>query len=83
MFLITGFLFVRESLKSENPEIRLKGKFILIAFLFYTMGTLIDVIIDIPTEITIVLARTIMIVAIFMFYIGFTMPNWVKKRFLK
>ena len=34
IFEIPGLLFVRESLKSENPEIKLKAKFLLIGFLF-------------------------------------------------
>jgi len=33
MFLIMGILFVRKSLRSENKEIQLKGKFLLVAFI--------------------------------------------------
>ena len=83
MFLLTGVLFARQSLKSEKPEIRWKGKFIILAFVLFTPGTLLDVIVDTPTEMTIVIARTLVIVAAFAFYIGFTMPNWVKKLLIK
>ena len=83
LFLVTGLLFAKQSLNSENPEIQWKGKFIITAFIIFTVGTLLDVVVDNPTEITIVLARIFVICAAFVFYIGFTMPNWVKKLIIK
>ena len=83
LFLITGLFFVRESLKSNNKEVQLKGKIILIAFIVFTIGTLMDVIIDVPTELTIAMARILLILASFLLYVGFTLPNWAKKRLLK
>jgi len=82
-FVITGLLFARESTKSSNQEIRLKGKFIVIAFILFTLGSLLDVLIDIPTETTIALDRIFMILAAFSFYIGFIMPNFIKKIFIR
>jgi len=84
LFLITGFLFARRSLKAENSEIKLKGKFLIIAFLTFTIGTMIDVIgAESPTEITIFLARTFVRVSSICFYIGFTLPRFIKNLFIK
>ena len=84
LFLVTGFLFARSSLKAEDSEIRLKGKFLIVAFLTFTIGTLIDVIgAETPTEITILLARTFVIISSLCFYIGFTLPKFIKDVFIK
>ncbi|MFX0003580.1 MAG: hypothetical protein ACFFAA_09810 [Promethearchaeota archaeon] len=84
LFLITGFLFARASLKTEDPEIKLKGQFLIIAFLTFAIGTIIDVIgAEMYTEITIFLARTFVIFSSVCFYIGFTLPKFIKKLFLR
>ncbi|MFX1500735.1 MAG: hypothetical protein ACFFDH_07200 [Promethearchaeota archaeon] len=84
MFLATGFLFARASLKSEDLEIKLKGKFLIVAFISFTVGTLIDVIgTESPTEITIFLARIFVIISSLCFYLGFTLPRIIKDLLLK
>jgi hypothetical protein len=84
LFLITGFLFVRQSLKSKNKELILKGRFLIVAFLLFTAAALIDVIgADSPTELTIFLARTFLIVSSICFYIGFTLPHFIKGLFIR
>ena len=84
LFLITGFLFARASLKSENPELKLKGKFLILAFITFTIGTIIDVVgAESPTEITIFLARTFVIISSISFFIGYTLPKFIKDRFIK
>ncbi|TFG29968.1 MAG: hypothetical protein EU532_02080 [Promethearchaeota archaeon] len=82
IFLITGILFAQRSLKSDKKELRLKGKFLMIAFITFATGTFIDAIGSL-TEITLVLARTFVISGAFMFYIGFTLPTFIKELFLK
>ena len=84
LFLITGFLFARASLKTEDTEVKLKGKFLIAAFLTFTIGTVIDVIgAGGSTEILIFLARTFVITSSLCFYIGFTLPKFCKDIFLK
>ena len=64
LLLVTGFLFARASLKAGQAEVRIKGIFLIIAFVSFTIATLIDVIgADSPTEITILLARTFLIIS--------------------
>ncbi len=82
LFLITGIMFARESLKSDNKEIRLKGKFLIIAFITFAIGTFIDAIGNL-TEVTLVLARTFVIIGAFMFYLGFTLPRFIKEVLIK
>ncbi|MFW9971383.1 MAG: hypothetical protein ACFFDF_14410 [Candidatus Odinarchaeota archaeon] len=84
LFLITGFLFARASLKTEDPEIKLKGKFLIIAFVTFAIGTIIDVIgAEMYTELIIFFARSFVIISSICFYIGFTLPKFVKDFFLK
>jgi len=84
LLLITGFLFARASLKSETSEVKLKGIFLLIAFICFTIATVIDVIgADSPTEVTILLARTFLIVSSLFFYVGYTMPKFIRNLFIK
>ena len=84
LLLITGFLFARATIKAGQAELRIKGIFLLIAFVCFTVATVIDVIgADNPTEITILLARTFLIISSLFFYIGYTLPKFAKKLFVK
>jgi len=78
--LIIAILFTRESLKSDKPETRFKGKTIFIAFIFYVIGAVFDS--ALATNIfTLLLTRSLFITCMILFYIGFITPNWIKKRF--
>ena len=79
--LITGILFARASMKSMNPEIRLKGKILFIAFFSFVAGAFLDSIIPI-TPIGVVLTRLILISSAIEFYFGFFLPEPIKKLFL-
>jgi len=82
IILITGILFGRESLKSDNPEVRLKGKLIIIAIILFSIGALLDSAIPLML-ITLPITRIILILSAILFYGGFILPNWMKKLFLK
>ncbi len=77
IFIIAGLLFAFESLKSEKAETKLKGKFLVIAFVLYLLGATIEAIETFPPS------RLILVVSGIFFYIGFLLPDWIKKRFLK
>ncbi len=83
MFIITGFLFVRASLRSSNKEIQLKGKILLLAFIIFTIGVTLEVAIDYANEITDVIIVSFILAAAFLFYVGFTLPNYIKNIFIK
>lgn len=82
IFLLSGILFYRIAIKSDNSEIRLKAKFLIIAFISFTLGTIIGVI-DSPGlffDIPLVLSRIVLISSVIEFYLGFILPNFIKKK---
>jgi hypothetical protein len=80
-FLYVGISFSVASIKAEDKIISLKGKFLLIAFLSFTIGTVVDF--AIPTTIVFVIARLILLTSTIEFYIGLMLPNWIKELFMK
>ena len=82
MFTITGIIFSIRALKSSDKSVHLKGIFLLIAFLTFAIGTSIDVIFTL-SEITLVLARSFVIIGSISFYLGFTMPKFLKRALIK
>ena len=78
---VIGLSFVRQSLKSKEPEVKLKGKLLLIAFITIIVGAMMDVIIP-QTLITVVIVRLILASSSILFYIGFILPEWTKKLLL-
>ncbi len=80
--LITGILIARDSLKSEEQEIKLKGRFLLVAFISWTIGAIMDAALD-PNIVTLTIARLILISSALEFYCGFLLPEKVRKIFLK
>ncbi len=80
--VITGFLFANLSLKSKDPEVKLKGKLLIIAYLTFSVGALLDS--SIPfSPATIIIIRLLLILSAFCWYGGFLLPKWMKKFLLK
>ena len=82
IFSTTAILFTLNSRRSENPEIKLKGNLLFIAIIFFVFGAIMDAIIPL-TSVTLVITRITLIIAAVMYYNGFILPNWIKKRILK
>jgi hypothetical protein len=86
ILIITLFLFTillgRQSLKSEQPDIKLKGKLILIAITLYVIGAILDATITL-TAITLIITRIILISASILFYLAYVMPEFLKRRVTK
>ena len=90
ILLITGVLFARQSIRSEKPDVSLRGKFLLIAFISFTIGAIFDSAIGSILEATdpllpffVVIIRLILISSALEFYCGFILPKWVENFFLK
>jgi hypothetical protein len=81
VFILPGLWFSRESLKSDKPEINLKGKFLLFTFIVSILMTLLELLS--ATVLVYLIARIIAVFVAVSFYIGFIMPNWAKNLFLK
>ena len=79
IFIITGILFSRKSMKASNEEVRLKGKFLLAAFLLYLIGALIAILES--SALVILISSIFLITSSIAFYGGFMLPNWMKKLF--
>ena len=80
--LISGIIFGLQSMKSENLEVKLRGKLLIVAFLSYVIGIFIDSILD-HNVISLILIRILEISSVIEFYAAFIMPKWIKKLFLK
>ena len=96
ILFVTGFKFARRSIRSENKEVRLKGKLLQYAFISFTIAAVIEktarsiligtVFLD-PTilllSVILVVMRVLLISSAFAFYGGFLLPNWIKKNLTK
>ena len=80
--VITGFLFANLSLKSKDKEVKLKGIFLIVAYVTFAIGALLDATIPF-SEPTIIIVRLILILSAFCWYGGFLLPKWMKKFLLK
>lgn len=81
-FFITGIMFAHKSMKSGNSEVKLKGKFLFLAFTSYTIGVIMEITITL-TALIVVISRLIMIFSAFAFYFGFILPESIKRIFIK
>ena len=80
--LVTGILFANKSMKSLNLEVKIKGKIILLAFLSFVIGGILDSIIPI-SPVGVVFTRLILISSAIEFFLGFFLPKPIKKFLLK
>jgi len=80
--VITGFLFANLSLKSEDPEVILKGRLLITAYTTFSVGALLDLAIPL-NEITIIITRLILIISAICWYGGFLLPKFMKKYLLR
>ena len=80
--VISGLSFANLSLKSKDPEVKLKGKLLIVAYLGFSVGALLDA--SVPfNPATIIIIRLLLILSAFCWYGGFLLPKWMKKFLLK
>lgn len=81
IFLFFGGNFIRESLNSLEPVVKLKGKLLLASLIIFTFGCILEVFFE---DIWIfVVARILMMISAISFYMGFLMPKRVENALLK
>ena len=80
--VVSGLFFARLSLKSDDPEVKLKGKLLIGAYITFFIGSLIDSSIPLNSFV-IILTRLLLIVSAFFWYAGFILPRWLKKYLIK
>ncbi len=76
--LITAFLFYRESHKSDNPNVRIKGTLLLLGIFLFMIGGLTYIITGIAF-----VPLIFFIPSLFSAYGAILTPEWVKKRLKK
>jgi hypothetical protein len=78
--IITGILFTRNALRSNDPKVQWKGRFLLLAFTAFTIASFFEAIILLD-PLTLVIMRTILIFSAIIYYLGFFLPervsNWL------
>jgi hypothetical protein len=82
VIVVSGLFFARLSLKSDDPEVKLKGKLLTLAYIAFFIGALLDSSIRL-NEFGVILVRLILVASAIFWYGGFLLPNWMKKLFLK
>ena len=76
--IITGLIFSVRSIKSKDPEIKWKGKFLLIGFISFTIGAFIDAIITLD-PVTLVVVRLLLIASSILYFLGFLLPDRIAR----
>ena len=79
--IIIYTLFIRDCLRSVEPKIRLKGKFVYLGCFIYFVGIVLGVIVNL--DIATLFARFVVMTAVILSYIGWVMPERVAKFFIK
>ena len=79
---ITGLTFGIETLKADNPDLKLKGKLMILGFSSFCTFAALDAIITF-NEIALIFIRSLGIFSAFSLYGGFLMPSWMKKLLKK
>lgn len=82
LFLITGIIFSKAALKSDNEETRLKGKILMVTFPSFSVAAFLDALTQLTT-LSVIIYRIILIFSAIGFYAGFMLPKWVQKLLLK
>lgn len=78
---ITGFLFFRESKKSNDPEIRLKGSLFVAGSTLFVVASILDTFA--LNFVVLIIVRIVFIFSGIAVYGAFLLPDWMKKLFLK
>ncbi|TXT58427.1 MAG: conserved membrane protein of unknown function [Promethearchaeota archaeon] len=82
ILIITGVKFAWETMKFEDPEMKIKGKILMGAFPLFAIGGILDS--SLPSnEITLIIFRGILITSVILFYFGFFLPNWLKNQLIE
>lgn len=80
--LITGIIFAKTSMKSEDPSVQWKGRFLLIGMISFTIGALLDAVLTF-TPLELVLVRLLLISSSIEYYLGFFLPDVMAKKLIK
>ena len=80
-FFLTALIFAFDILRSNQSDLKLKGKFVLLAVILLAVGIFLQV--SVAGDDLLLISTIIVTFGMSMLYIGFTLPEWIKKLFLK
>ena len=80
--LVTGIIFGLRTMQSEEPEYKLRGKLLIIAFISFVAASISDSIYT-PDYLILLITRIVLISSAIEFYCAFALPKWMKKLCLK
>ena len=80
--LFTGLAFSIETIKTGQPELKLKGSLMIIGFVLFVISAAIDAMISVNSEM-LVITRSVLITGIIFLYLGFFIPKWLLNWLLK
>jgi hypothetical protein len=91
VMVVTGVIFAQKSVKSEDREVRVKGKLLRAAFITFAIAAIFDsllgTIFEDPTDpllaVMVVVVRILLIFSALEFYGGFLLPRWMKEIFIR
>ncbi|MFX1453605.1 MAG: hypothetical protein ACFFCM_22435, partial [Promethearchaeota archaeon] len=64
--------------EKDNPILKWKGRFLLLSFNLFAIGGIGDGFLPLSPA-TLIIFRTLMMLASTFYYLGFILPGWVKK----
>jgi len=82
VLVITGLIFGKKSIKSNNQNVQWKGRFILIAFGTFIFGALTDTLIG-ENSMLLIIIRVVLVFSAIMFYFGFFLPDRIANLLIK
>ena len=91
VMVVTGVIFAQKSVKSDDREVRVKGKLLRAAFITFAVAAILDsllgTIFEDPTDpllaVMVVVVRILLIFSAIEFYGGFLLPRWMSQIFIK
>ncbi|MBY9007827.1 MAG: hypothetical protein KGD63_13880 [Candidatus Lokiarchaeota archaeon] len=79
-FVISGIYFSIKSMSLDDPEIKWKGRFLLMAWFAFGLGAALDSFLKDPADIILIVIRVILIASAYLYDLGFFLPKSLKKR---
>lgn len=80
--IVVGTIFSLESLKSDNPHTRIRGKFFILAYYSFFIAGIFEILRD-SSMLLLIISRVLLILSGMEFYVGFMFPNWIKKLYFR
>jgi len=79
IFVLIGIFLARSTIRLGKSENKVKGYFLIMAFALFTIGAILDSVLEIEDLSALLIPRIILISGGLIFYLGFITPKFIKK----